>query len=109
MFCDAAEFENAHAYMTQAEQHTLNNKHHLGCAMKGRASIWYRQGRLEDAVSEVMCAIEIFEKLGAARNLDKCRDLLRDIESAKPIPSAHQSPSSTSVDTLATPGELLDT
>lgn len=37
--------------------------------MEMQASVWYRQDRLEDATSEVLYAIEIFEKLGAANDV----------------------------------------
>jgi hypothetical protein len=50
--------------------------------MELQARIWYRQRRLEDAKSEALGALEIFEKLGAAEDLGDCRTLLRDIEEA---------------------------
>ena len=74
------EFDNAHAHIKQVEQHALYDKYFLSRAAEEQARIWYRQGRHEDAVSEVLCAIEIYEKLGATQDLERCRDLLLDIE-----------------------------
>jgi hypothetical protein len=54
--------------------------------MELQASIWYRQGRLEEAKAEVSCALETFEKLGATRDLEKCRDLLQCVELAAESP-----------------------
>jgi hypothetical protein len=64
----------------QAKEYALDDKYYLGRSMEAHARIWYRQGRHEEAVSEVMCAIEIFGKLGAAVDLERCRDLIRDVE-----------------------------
>ena len=47
------------------------------------ARIWYRQGRLEDAISEASRAIEAFEKVGATVWLAGGRILLRDIQEAR--------------------------
>ena len=44
--------------------------------MKAQAGIWYRQHGLEDARSEALCALEIFEKLGAAQGVGFCRETL---------------------------------
>jgi hypothetical protein len=45
-----------------------------------QAVIWYRQGRLGDAISEASRALETFEKLGATNDSERCRDLLQKIE-----------------------------
>ena len=43
----------------------MNSAYNLGRAMGMQASILYEQGRLEEARSEVLRAIEIYEKLGS--------------------------------------------
>jgi tetratricopeptide (TPR) repeat protein len=80
LFRDKDEFDDAHAHIKQAKEHALDNKYFLGRAMEGHAWIWRKQGRLEEAASEVRCAIEVFGKLGAAVDLERCRDFLRDVE-----------------------------
>ena len=44
------------------------------------ADVWYRQLRLEDARSEALHSLEIYENLGAAMDAKYCRDLLQWIE-----------------------------
>jgi tetratricopeptide (TPR) repeat protein len=80
MFCDEDEFDDAHAHIKRAKGHAGDNKYHLGRAMEEHSQIWYRQGRHEEAASEVTGAIEIYGKLGAAKDLEDCKDLLRRIE-----------------------------
>jgi len=42
--------------------------------------LWFIQRRFEEAKSEALRVIEIYEKLGAAGDLEECRLLLRLIE-----------------------------
>ena len=44
------------------------------------AMLRYRQGRLEEAKAEALCATDVFEKLGAADVVKRCRGLLWKIE-----------------------------
>ena len=76
------EFNNAHAHIEQAKPHAVHDAYQLGRAMDQQAWIWYRQGRLEEAKAEVLCALETFEKLGATSDVGQCRDFLRQIERA---------------------------
>ena len=80
MFRDDGEFDNAHAHIQQAKQHALYDRYCLGRAMEMQAQIWYRQHRFEDAAPEASCAIEIYGKLGAAKDAKRCRVFLQDIE-----------------------------
>ena len=81
LFRDEDQFDDAHARVTQAEQYVMDVKYYLGCTVKMRAWIWYRQGRHEEAASEALGAIEIFEKLGATMDMENCRTILQLIES----------------------------
>jgi hypothetical protein len=45
-----------------------------------QARIWYHQGKPEDAISKALRAIETFEKLGATKDLGRCKVLLQEIE-----------------------------
>ena len=82
LFCDEGEFEDANAHVERAKLHAVDNAYHQGHAMKAQAGIWYRQHRLEDARSEALCALEIFEKLGAAQDVGFCRESLLEIQKA---------------------------
>lgn len=44
--------------------------------------MWYRQHRLEEVKSEVLRAVEAFEKLGAVWGIEDTRRLLREIKEA---------------------------
>jgi tetratricopeptide (TPR) repeat protein len=79
MFRDEGEFDEASAYIKQAKPHAIHNTYWLGCANFLQAIICYRQHRLEDAKSEGLHALKIFEKLGSQEAVD-CRDLLQEVE-----------------------------
>ena len=80
LFRDEDEFDDAHAQIEQAKKHALNDKYLLGRAMETLAQIWHRQGSHEGALIEASGANEIFEKLGAARDLERCTAFLQEIE-----------------------------
>ena len=56
--------------------------------MELQAWIWYKQHRLEGARSEALGAADIYEKLGAAKDVEDCRKLLQWIQRGlnKPVP-----------------------
>ena len=80
LYLDEHDFEDAHAHVKRAKSHATANRYHLGLAMEVQANILYRQRRLEDTKSEALGALEIFEKLGVAKEAECCRDLLRKTE-----------------------------
>jgi len=45
-----------------------------------QAKLSYKQHKLEEARSEASQAADVFEKLGAASDLQLCRELIRCIE-----------------------------
>jgi tetratricopeptide (TPR) repeat protein len=80
VFCDQAKFDEAHAHIKHAKSRTVNGTYNAGRAMELQTSIWYRQGRLEEAESEALGAIGVLENLGAVRDVGHCREILRWIE-----------------------------
>jgi len=80
LFVDEDRFDDAQAAIERAKSHAIDNTYFLGRAMHLQAEVWYRQGRFEEAKSETLRAADVHEKLGAARDLEFCRDLLQDIE-----------------------------
>jgi tetratricopeptide (TPR) repeat protein len=80
LFRDEGEFDEASTHTEQAKLHADNDAYKLGRAIKMQAGIWNLQHRLEEAKSEALHALEIFEKLGARRYAGRCRDLLQTIE-----------------------------
>jgi tetratricopeptide (TPR) repeat protein len=80
LFREVGRLEDAQAHIEHAKSHAVNSAYFIGHAMKEQAWVWYEQQRLEEAKSEALRAAEVYEKLGAAKKIEDCRDLLRDIE-----------------------------
>jgi len=75
-----ARFDDAHAYVRRIEPHTINDPYLLGRATELLSRVWYKEDKFEEARTEALRAAEIFEKIGAAKDLEDCRYILRKIE-----------------------------
>jgi tetratricopeptide (TPR) repeat protein len=62
-------FDDAHAHIECAKSHAINNAYYLGRAIELQAYVWYCQRMFEKARLEVSRAADVYEKLGAARDL----------------------------------------
>ncbi|KAF9783223.1 hypothetical protein BJ322DRAFT_1212034 [Thelephora terrestris] len=82
LFSSKGESGNANTRIQQAKSHVVDNAYELGRAMVFQAELWFKQGRLEEARSEGLAALEIFERLRAAKDARGCRKLLQKIEQA---------------------------
>ena len=80
VFLGEDKFDDANAYIGGAKSHTGNVPYRLGRAMQVQANIWRRQGRLKEAKSEISCAAQVFENMGAANEMVACRGVLRAVE-----------------------------
>ena len=80
LFLGENRFDDAHVHLERAKSHAINDQYGLGCAMEQQAWIWYKERRLEEAKSEASRAASVFEKMGAARDAERCREILRTIE-----------------------------
>jgi tetratricopeptide (TPR) repeat protein len=80
LFSDEGSFGDAHAHLERAKLHAVDDAYRLARAMELQATVFHRQGRLGEAKSEAVDALEIFEKLGVAGDQERCRILLQDIE-----------------------------
>jgi len=80
LFRGEGRLDDAQTHVEHAKLHVVNSAYNLGYVTEEQASVWYEQDRLEEAKSEALCAAEIYEKLGAAKALEECRELLRGIE-----------------------------
>ena len=89
---DKGGFDDAQAHIERAKSHAVNHTYYLGRAMRLQAELWYKQRRLEEARSEALCAVDVFERLGAAKDLRKCRALLRRIEGGIGEPAVPNGP-----------------
>ena len=80
LFRDGGKFDDAHTHVERAKSHTANSAYRLGRAVELQAGVLYDQHRLEEARSEALRAADIYERLGVAKNVERCGQLLRDIE-----------------------------
>jgi len=93
LFRDEGRLDDAQAHVEHAKSHTVDSAYNLGHATREQACIWYMQGRFEEAKSEALRAVAIYEKLGVAKNVERCRRLLRVIEELNGPVSSGQSES----------------
>ena len=80
LFLGEEKYEDAHAHVEQAKSNAIDSTYNLGCATELQAMVWYKQHRLEEARSEALRAVDVFEKLGAANNMERCRRSLQRIQ-----------------------------
>ena len=95
LFFGGKRFDDAHARIERAKSFTLNEPYLLGRATELKARFWFKEHRLEEAKSEALRAVDVFKELGATKDLEGCRKLLRGIEKE--------------TKRLVTCGELLET
>ena len=93
-------FDDSQAHVERAKSHVVNDMFLMGRAMDLQAGIWYVQRRFGEAMSEALCAANAYEKVGATRDLGRCRNLLRGIEEKMEVTTSSESDLN---------GELLDT
>jgi len=82
LFFDEAQFDDAHAHIEHAKRHAVNchDTYLLSHAIWLQAKVWTRQRRFVEAKSGALCAVDMYEKLGAADDVKRVRDLLRQID-----------------------------
>ena len=82
LFRDQGKLDDANAHVEHAKSHAISGRdtYELASAMQLQAEIWHRQRRFEEAKSEVLGAIDAFEKLGAAHDAKEARILLQEID-----------------------------
>ena len=73
VFSEGGRFNHAHAHIERAKSYAVNDPYLLARALWLQASGWNEQDRFEEAKSEALRALDMFEKLGAARDADKTR------------------------------------
>ena len=80
LFLQENRLDDADTHIEHAKSHAANDAYHLGRAMELQARSWYKQSRLEEARSEVLCAADVYRKVGAAEDMEDCRKLLENID-----------------------------
>ena len=82
LFFDENRFDDAHAHVERSKSHATDDPYNLGRAMELQATFWYEQRMLKEAKSEALLAADVYEKIGATKDVEYCRTLLRKIEEA---------------------------
>ena len=88
LFLNEGRLDDAQTHVELAKSHATNSAYYLGYATEEQSAIWYEQDRLEEAKSEALRAADIYDKLGAAKDVERCRKFLRDIEEELNAPVA---------------------
>ena len=73
-------FDEAHTHIERAKSYGAGDPLQLGRAMEQQADFWYLRGRFVEAKSGALDAVKAYEKIGAAKDIEDCRTLLRRIE-----------------------------
>ena len=68
-------FEEAQTHVEHARSHA-NNAYELAHAVRLQSSVFFRQRKFEEARSELLRAIDAFEKIGATVQAERCRLVL---------------------------------
>ena len=79
LFSEQGRFDDAHAHIERAKSHAVDDAYNLGCAMHLQACFWYRQHMFEEAKLEVLRAVGLYEEVGATKDLERCRELLKEM------------------------------
>ena len=80
VFRDQDRFDEAHSHLERAKSHAVNDVYQMGRAAELHAKVWLKQCRFEEARLEAQQAVDIYEKAGAASDLEIGRKLLQDIQ-----------------------------
>ena len=82
VFIKEGRFNDAHSHIERAKSYAVNNAYLLARALQLQAQVWNKQHRFEEAKSEALRALDMFEKLGAASDVDHSRRILRWVDRA---------------------------
>ena len=80
LFYDNRRFDDARTHAKHAKSHAVNDPYCLGRAMELQARILYKSCKFEEAKTEALRAADTYKKIGAMKDVEDCRAILRDIE-----------------------------
>ena len=75
-------FDDAQDHIERAKSYAIHDPYRLGHVTELQAGFLLKRRKLEEAKSETLCAIDLFEKIGAVNRVERCRRILRDVEAA---------------------------
>ena len=77
---DQGRFDVAHTHIEHTKSHAVNDAYLLALAQRTQAGFWYKQQKFEEAKSEALRAVDVFEELGAVAAAEVTRKLIRRID-----------------------------
>ena len=80
LFGEEGRIDEAQAYLERAKPHAAHSAYFLGRTIDLQARLWRKQYRLEEARSEALRAVDLYEKMGAAKALEVSRSLIVEID-----------------------------
>jgi len=82
LFFKQGRFDDAHPHIGHAKLHAAHchDTYLMSHSMELQARCWMEQHRFEEAKSEALCSIDVFEKLGAADDVKRVGELLQRID-----------------------------
>lgn len=80
VFLDQRRLDSAHVHAERAKSYAVDDPYSLGWAMILQAEVLWEQYKLEEARSEALRAVEIFEKFGSSRGMRVCETFLELIK-----------------------------
>jgi len=80
LFSQEGRFNDAHAHIEQAKPYAVNGAYNQARASQLQAKVWDQQRMFEEAKSEALCALGVFERLGATNDAEDTRELLGRID-----------------------------
>jgi len=80
LFSREGRSNDAHTRVEQAKSHAVNNTYLLARASLLQARFWYQQHMFEEAKSEALRGLGVFEKLGATIDAERARKLLERVD-----------------------------
>ena len=80
LFWVKSQFDNAHSHLEHAKSHAVHDAYFMGRTVEQQAWVWFKQCRLKEARLGAQQAVDIYGKTGAARDAERCKKLLQDIQ-----------------------------
>ena len=80
VYSEEDEFEDAQTHLERARSYVADNMYLLAHAGQQQARLWGLQGMFQAASDQALKAIEVFESLGAANDVEATREFLGEIE-----------------------------
>jgi tetratricopeptide (TPR) repeat protein len=79
-FSGEGRLDDAQAHIERAKSYAVNDAYLLARASRSQAQLWDKQHRSEEAKSEALRALDVFEKFGAANQAEETRRLIEQID-----------------------------